>query len=175
MKKKCKFLLPFLCFVLILSSCAFHEEPVETAIVGKEAVFHAGEFSITLTDSFSQLVLDGYAFCAFKQGVDVYALKEEFSLAEGLKDMSLSEYGQSMIEGNQLDASVVKVESDEGLTWYEYEVTVEESNFSFLTYLYKTSDAFWVVQFALPQEKRDANLETVRGFAKSVSFTPSEN
>ena len=156
---------------LLLGACSEAEVPgtVPSESARGEKKIGTGYFSMALTDEFSPVGLEGYELCYFKKGMDVYVLREDFSLAEELPGMTLEEYAASMIEGNGLDNAAVKKDGD--LVYYEYAVTVEEASYSFLTYVFKTDRDFWVVQFAVPTEERNDRFREIQRYAASVSFS----
>lgn len=110
--------------------------------MGQAKKFEKDGFSILLTDKFaeeeSQMGFDAY-FVADFGGVVV--LKEEFTLEEGLAEISLEEYITSVIANN--GHTNITPQTKDGL-WF-YERTTDSSYAQ--SYCYKGSDAFWVVQF----------------------------
>ena len=88
-KTLCLLLLPLL---FLFSACGGGEQGGHSSL--KERVFRAGEMEICLDESFAQAAMPGYDACYTSEHVDVFALREAFTLAEGLEDMTLSEFDE---------------------------------------------------------------------------------
>ncbi len=160
---KTKFLAICLLFLLLLSGCAKAEE---TGSEGR--TFRAGGLEIVLDTSFAEAYADGYEGCYTSEHVDVFILKENFSLSEELKSMSLSDYATAMIQGNSLSGSKLKEDGD--LVYFDYQITLATGKFCYVSYLYKTEKAFWTVQFAVPELYREQLKTSLSQWARSVSF-----
>ena len=164
--------------VLLLCGCAEGGEPNTTAAEPhahgslKERVFRVGEMEISLDESFAQAPVQGLEACYTSEHVDVFVLREDFSLAEGLGDQTLLQYGADVVAGNE-QAQGAAVTEKNGLTYFEYEGEQGGVRFVLLSYLYKSENAFWVVQFATPEVKREHLEGSVEAWAKSVRFTES--
>ena len=166
-KTLCLLLLPLL---FLFSACGEGEQGGHSSL--KERVFRAGEMEICLDESFAQAAMPGYDACYTSEHVDVFALREAFTLAEGLEAMTLSEYAKTMIDGNAQAASATVLEED-GLCRFEYTALQGGIRFVYVSYLYKSDTSFWVVQFATPEEKLEPLRSFITDWAKSVSF-PAE-
>ena len=164
--------------VLLLCGCAEGGEPKTSAAESdahkslKERVFRVAEMEISLDESFAQAPVQGLEACYTSEHVDVFVLREDFSLAEGLRDQSLLQYGAAVVAGNE-QAQGAAVTEKNGLTYFEYAGEEGGVRFVLLSYLYKSENAFWVVQFATPEAKRAYLEDSVEAWAKSVRFTES--
>ena len=110
--------------VLLLCGCAEGTEPktgvgAEAHASLKERVFRVGEMEISLDESFAQAPVQGLEACYTSEHVDVFVLREDFSLAEGLREQPLSEYGADVVAGNE-QAKGAAVTEKNGLTYFEY-------------------------------------------------------
>ncbi len=135
----------------------------------KEKDFSADGMTITLTDEFKPFDTDRYTVAYESKTIAVYALKESFSAVQVLEAYTLDQYAELLIQANKKEDSEVK--KADGLTYYEYEYTSSDNQtYHYFTYVYKTDDAFWVVQFATPKKLTAENERIIEDFAKSVEF-----
>ena len=137
-------------------------------------MFSAEGMQITLTDAFTEASVDGFTVGYGTNEVAVLALKESFSLAEGLEEYTLSEYGRLVLENNGLE-SYAELQNYDGLTYFEYQsVNPEtEEEYYYFSVIYKSSDAFWLIQFASSEETADNHMDDFLKWAKSVQFSSS--
>lgn len=133
--------------------------------------FSAQGMSITLTDSFREFDAEGFTVGYEAGDVAVIGLKEAFSLMEGFEDYTLEEYGNLVLENNEMD--FCELETLEGLTYFEYLYTDPDTNedYQYFSCVYKASDAFWLIHFVTLEEEVETYAEQVVSWAKSVEFT----
>ena len=135
---------------------------------GSPQDFSAEGLTITLTNDFATEDADGYTFCFDSEQVAVLGLKEEFALQEGAEDYTLEEYGALVIESNGLDAAL---EQRDGILCFTYEYAADkDATYFYLVTLFKTDDAFWMVQFISLTEDAEALQPTFVEWAKSITF-----
>ena len=127
---------------------------------------------ITLTDDFSKTSIEGYTVCYDSAEVAVFALKENFDLMDGLEDYTIEQYGELVLQNNSFDSSV-KLLSNDGLTYFDYEYANPETNdtYYYFTVLYKAPDAFWTVQFTTLSEDIEDYIQSFTDWAKTVEFS----
>ena len=137
---------------------------------GAPKKFSDNGMSITLTNGFKNVQFEGLTNCYDSADVAVLALKEEFTLMEGFEDYTLEEYGELVLINNGLDVS--SLNNVDGLLEFEYEYTNPETNENYIycSFIYKSDDAFWLVQFATLTENIDTYSTSIVEWAKSVSF-----
>lgn len=136
----------------------------------KEKVFASKGMSITLTDDFNETEIENYTLAFTSREVAVFALKEEFSLAEGFGDYTLEEYGSLVIENNGFNDVVLNTVN--GLTFFEYEYENPQNlaTYCYASFIFKADDAFWLVQFATLKEDYESYASQIVEWAESVSF-----
>ena len=144
--------------------------PLVTEAKAKD--FTAEGVRITLTEDFSlSEEEDEYTLTYTSTSLNVYMLKDSFSSLEdaGLvpAGMTLKQYADVMISTNGISATTV---SENGLTYFVYEKTADTGNTKNFVSVYKSADAFWAVQFAVPGNAYDTWKDTITTFAKSVLF-----
>lgn len=131
-------------------------------------VFNSNGMSITLTDEFKETQRMIVSFES--ENVAVFALKEPFTMYEGAENLSLKDYGELVIDVNDKESSVLKNDGD--LMYFEYEFYNEElrKNYIYYAYVYKSSDAFWLVNFVTPETKADEYRANISMWADSIEF-----
>ena len=132
--------------------------------------FSVDGMSITLTDDFNEIYIQGYTKVYDSSRVAVFALKESFTLFEDAENYTLAEYAALLIEINGL--TNVSPSSAEGLTFFEYEFENPNTQvmYHYYSFVYKTDDAFWMIQFSTEANNASAYEEQIFNWAKSVEF-----
>ncbi len=143
------------------------------APTGEPKTFTRDALQITLTDKFTETPADGYTTIYQCEDSAVFVLKESFADVEGGEETTLEQYGQMLIDKNA-KVSDAELQSVEGLTCFEYQYKNDNnSNMYYFVTVYKTQDAFWLIQFATPKADTASYRETFIEWAKSVQFTNS--
>ena len=132
----------------------------------KPKTFSASGMSIVLTDRFVEEAPDGPDFTAYAENVAVSALKESFTLADGLADMSLDEYADIVCKNNGL--SDKDILSGEAVRFFEYDSDADGKTFHYWVYLFKGSDAFWIFNFVSLKKDAPSLSSSVSEWAESV-------
>lgn len=132
--------------------------------------FSSNGMNITLTDEFVKTDVENYTVAYDSKNVAVFALKEAFTLADGFQDYTLEQYGNLVLQNNNLSSS--KIEDKEGLIGFEYEFTNPNTKdtYKYFSFVYKSNDAFWLVQFATLTENVDEYSSKIIEWAKTISF-----
>ena len=132
--------------------------------------FSSNGMTIKLTDEFVKTDVENYTVTYDSKNVAVFALKEAFALADGFQDYTLEQYGNLVLQNNNLSSS--KIEDKEGLIGFEYEFTNPDTKdtYKYFSFVYKADDAFWLVQFATLTENVDEYSPKILEWAKTVSF-----
>lgn len=132
--------------------------------------FSVEGMNIALTNEFNVMDMLSCTAAYESENVAVFALKEEFTLAEGFGDKTLEEYVGLICESNNFGE--LEVKTNDGLTYFEYDYANPETNenYRYFSYVYKTSDAFWLIQFATPETKIPEYETQITEWAKSVKF-----
>lgn len=133
--------------------------------------FTYNEMSITLTDEFIKEDFDNFDATFDSRDVAVFVIQDEFSLFEGFEGYTLKEYCELVIDSNALTS--VEIETGNGLTYFVYQFTNTEANedYQYYTYVYKTDNSFWMVQFAVFAENAGEYEPQIEDWASSVSFS----
>ncbi|MBQ8403169.1 MAG: hypothetical protein IJX55_01935 [Clostridia bacterium] len=134
--------------------------------LSKDKTFASDGMSITLTGGFREVEYEGFTVCYDSSKVAVFALKEEFSLVSGLEDYTVREYGEAVIDGNNFSSSL---KNDGGLTYFEYNGT-NDIVYNYYAFVFKTDDAFWLIQFATPESEAAEYEAKIFEWAKTITF-----
>lgn len=164
MKKFSKICLVSLCIVLLTGFCSC------SLFSAKEKEFTAAGMTITLTDEFTEKSLVSQT--AYYESVNaiVMALKEDLSAFTqlGLDNISLKEYAELVIKQNSMNATV---EEKDGLTMFTYKKSVSDKDFTYLATVFKSSDAFWLIQFGCETKNYDKYSSDFQKWAGTVKFS----
>lgn len=133
----------------------------------KERVFTYDDMSITLNGSFKKTYYEGFTVSYENNDTIILMLQEKFSLDPSFEDLTLDEYAQIIISKNDINAQIKKYED---LTYFSYSYYSSEDSQTFYYYdfVYKTNDAFWLIQFAGWNENSE---EQSINFAKTINFS----
>ena len=131
--------------------------------------FSSNGMSVTLTNEFQKESVENYTLCYASEKVGMLALKEPFTLAEGMENYTLEQYGNLVLKNNKL---TVALETVDGLTGFSYDFTNSDTGdcFTYVCFVYKSGDAFWLVQFFTKAEHAEEYESQIVEWAKSVDF-----
>lgn len=129
-------------------------------------MFTVGDMSITLNKGFSQQRSPG-TYAAFgSRKVGIFVIKAKIASDE--TTMTAEQYAKALIGMNTLDS---EVEKDGDLPYFTAEVKAENGRkYVHYTYVYKTEDAFWVVEFAVRESRAARQEKNISQWAHSVEF-----
>ena len=135
----------------------------------KEKVFSSNGMNITLSEAFKEATIENYTVAYDSKKVAVFALKEPFALEDGFEDITLDQYADFVIQANGL--SEIQKKTDNGLIWFDYDLDNPEANgtYRYFTYVYKTNDAFWMVQFATLKSNAEKESQEIAEWAIILS------
>ena len=124
--------------------------------------------TITLTDDF-EVSTDDVDFTAVFDSRKVVLLvtKEKFTSFPGAYNMTLEEYGNAILDLFELHDSTLN--NVDGLLGFEYNAT-SDREYNYQCYVYKSEDAFWLLQFGMVAENADNYRDEIIEWAKSVVF-----
>jgi hypothetical protein len=146
---------------------------VMSVMPAREKTFSKAGLSITLTAAFNEKSVVAYTGYYESRTSAVATLKEEFSNLRSMgiyEDTSLREYAQLVQRANQTRASI---EERDGIIYFEYERAVAGKEFTYLATVFKSEDAFWLVQFFSETKDYNKHRDDFFKWAGSVSFDGS--
>ena len=143
-----KILSLFLCIATVISLCACTD-----ILSSDKRIYSTEEFSINMPDGFEEKTDIGYDAFYVKDDVYVWAIKDPFSAFDGSVEWTIGEYADLIYTSNSQHFPG-QVYTEEGLTLMEYTVFNSSKNktFTYLTSMYKGSDAFWTVQLVCEKD-----------------------
>ena len=143
-----------------------------TGGIGNKKDFSAEGMTITLTQDFEEAFVDGFTVACKSSEVAMFALKEEFTLMAGAENYTVEEYANLVCQNNPL-AMGAELQTQEDITWFEYSYmnSTENQTYRFFVCVFKSDDAFWLVQFATPEALAEEHMSQFISWAKTVSFS----
>lgn len=152
-------------FIAIASIVTVHLLHEPAPRVYKEKMFSKSGLTITLNDGFNEKELVSYTAAFDSKSIAVFVIKEDFSSIEN-KNLSLEEYAELVINNNKLD---VTVEKTEGLTSFTFEKHTNGKDYIYFATVYKSYDAYWILQFSCESAKFESLKALIIQYAKSVN------
>lgn len=134
------------------------------AVSAEPKTFAKQDFSITLTEAFTEGSEEGFFACYESRDAVVLVVREE---RQGL-EITLEEYAQLVLENNEMEH--LTQYSREDYIWVEYTQDVEGQEFYYLVACYCGEDACWVINFATPAGNDREYKEGFFTWADSVSL-----
>lgn len=156
------------CF-LVLSN-PIEPTPVTLEDLGNPKTFVKAGITLQLTDKFkeeqSERGFDAYYTSDF---CGVVVLKESFTLEEGLADESLEQYIRNVIKNN--GHTNIEPQNRDDLWYY---VNYNNSSYRCVySYVYKGTDAFYIVQYIMNSIDESTLKNTVHNWAKATKVSSS--
>ncbi len=163
--RKNRFIVLVFFFILhMLSGCADRSEPVPKD-------FSAGGMTITLTDEYEEKTPASLTAYYQTDRSIVSVLREDYSIfrAQDIdpETFTVGDYAELIKSRNELD---MRQASENGVPTLTYDTESRGKSFTYYTTLYKTSDAFWLIQFASNTEDFEAMKPEFQTFMQSVRF-----
>ena len=123
--------------------------------------------TITLTDAFRNLKVEGATGGYQARDCTLFLIKEPFDLLENGENLTLDEYAELVKANNSLD---VEIKTEENLTYFERTASADGVEFSYYSVMYRAPDAFWLLQFACETTDYEEYRPYFVNWAKSVTF-----
>ncbi len=166
--KKLAIITLLLALCLSLNSCFFiplGPLPAAPEDLGAAKTFEKAGITLSLTDKFketeSEVGFDAYYTSDF---CGVVVLKEAFTLEEGLAERTLEQYIRNVIKNN--GHTNIEPQNRDGLWYY---VNYNNSSYRCVySYVYKGSDAFYIVQYIMNTVDEVDLQNTVHEWAKAT-------
>lgn len=150
-----------LVFCLLLSGCSAANQDS----MNLKKTFVESGLSITLDIGFTERYSsDSYA-CLTSADISVFIFKENKSVFDN-PAMSAEEYAGLLMEENSLE---LNTENSGGILNFRYDKDMDGGSATCFSYIYESSDAFWLVQFACDSRNADDFEPYIDQYAASVS------
>ena len=166
--KKTIIILLLLALCLSFNSCfrlPIGPPPSDLSDLGTSKTFEKAGITLTLTDKFketeSEVGFDAYYTSDF---CGVVVLKEAFTLEAGLSERTLEQYIKNVIKNN--GHTNIEPQNRDGLWYY---VNYNNSSYRCIySYVYKGTDAFYIVQYIMNTVDEVDLQNTVHEWAKAT-------
>lgn len=136
----------------------------------KNKTYTSHGISVTMNDKFQEKSIVSQTVYLESTEAIFSALKEDFSALESInlgKSASLNDYAKAVVANNNAD---YEIKEEDGLTYFEYEKTVSGKDFYYLASVYKSDDAFWLINFASETSNKGKYQPLFKRWAKTVKF-----
>lgn len=162
MKKWLLFCLSLL-LVVTVTGCGMFSDP-KTA---DPKDFTLEGLTITLTDAFRNLEVEGATGGYQSKDCALFLIKEPFDSLKNGDELTLEEYVERVKTKNGID---VEIKTEENLTYFERTASADGDEFSYFGVMYRASDAFWLLQFTCETTDYEEYRPYFVNWAKSVTF-----
>lgn len=125
--------------------------------------------TITLTEAFDEESFEGFTQCYESRDIAVFALREPFTMMDGMKNYSLERYGTMVMQANGITGEGLQTQGDFAYFTYTSEGGDSETYYYFAT-VHKGTNAFWLIQFAVEQDMAQEYEDEFLQWADSVTF-----
>ncbi len=136
----------------------------------KQKDYSSHGFNIKMDDGMTEKDLATATATWMSDKAVVTALKEEFSILETIdidKNSKIEDYAKAVIKNNKAD---YELKEKDGLNYFEYEQTVSGKDYYYFAAIYKSDDAFWLVNFACDKNNKSEYQDKFVEWAKTVTF-----
>lgn len=136
------------------------------------AEYTVDNMTITMTKGFEALEVEGYTGSFYCNEVVMSTIQEKFADYEyyfpDIADWSVEEYADLSVSAN----GNYELKKNGDIPYFEFtspnELTKED--YYYMASMYKAPDAFWIVQFAVPESEMNEYQPIFLDWAKSVKF-----
>lgn len=163
--KKLKLFSILLVATLLLSGCGSNKETDNTK------QYSDNGFSITLPSDFYKKDLASVTVYYESKYAIVTALKESFDTLEAAdlnSKSTLEDYAKAVVANNKQDDVKLEMSEDGKFIYFIYEKEVSGKDFYYTAAVYKSEDAFWLVNFACEDKNKETYSEKFIDWAKTV-------
>jgi hypothetical protein len=160
-------LLAFICALLFGAVVGFGITSLLLGVGnGRAKDFTVGDMTITLTEGFTKQTYPGSLAAFGSKFVEVYVGRDDLSAAT--KYFSEEQYASYIITHNGF--ADCKPQVDDGLVYFVAKQTLGGETILHYTYVYKTSEDFWLVEFVIRESAAKSRRDDISEWAHSVKF-----
>ena len=160
--KKIVSLILLLTFIFTLGGCAVKDT--------KDKVFTKNEFSITLNEAYVESERTDCFACFDSATVAVFVFKENFDVMEGFADYTIEQYANIVMYNCSDKNPSLHKKDDIHYIEYTFKNTELNKTYNYLTALYKSDSAFFMVQFTCEDSDYKEYKDYFLARAKTVKF-----
>lgn len=159
MKKVVSIVVVFVMLLGLLCGCASEQQ------------FTKEGLTITLNSTFkdesTSSYAEGKAFFYTSRSCAVMGIRDDRAQLETLLgELTLEEYGNLIIELNDLDGTMSQ---RDGLWTFTYTASVDNADYTYLSAVYEAADSFWTVQVYCGTDNYGKLADTMFGYLKTVT------
>ena len=131
--------------------------------------FSTSDFDITLTNKFSaSYEYSGFDVVFDSKDAAVFVISESMDELGIDGEVSAQEYGNLIMLSNDIDDT--ELSEKDGLTYFDYTENVDGENYTYVAFVYKDGDTFWLIQFCVSKDDYSKYADTIMSWAGSVKF-----
>ena len=150
---------------------ATKDPKIPPADQGAAQVYTVEDLRITMTEDFEDIEPEGYDRVLQKGMCVAMFMEEPFTNLEGMEELSVEEYYSLLRFYN---SAVSQSLTEQGITYVQSQYQNPETGilWHYMLVAYKGTDAFWLVEFAVPENKWEEMKHELLKWAASVEITP---
>lgn len=136
----------------------------------KDKTYTSSGLTVTMEDGMFEKDLASATVYYEGTSVIMSGLKETFdalSVVNLGKESTIADYIKVVEKNN---GSTFDVKEEDGITYFTYEKEISGKSFFYLASVYKTDDAFWLVNFGCETKNKDKYEQKFIKWAKTVKF-----
>lgn len=135
----------------------------------KEKEFQIGEMSICLTEGFEQSSSQAFQGIFSSRNMAVFVNRDGLDYSPAfISGFNPDQYAEYVILSTGIDS---KAEEKDGLTYFIFSAEGDEGKmYKYYAYVFKTEEAFWLIQFSVEEGKAEKHEKTIESYAKSIKF-----
>lgn len=148
-------------FALILCGC---DQKI------KEKEYENNHFKITMQEGFYEKDLAAATIYYESSNVLFTSIKESFEdlAIVGLdKDSTIDEYAKVVMANNKAEYDL---QEKNDITYFTYEKEIQGKEFYYLTSIFKTNDAFWLISFGCESKNKEIYESNFIKWLNTISF-----
>lgn len=138
----------------------------------KDKVYSDNGMKITIPSDFYKKDIASLTNYYESEEAIVTALKQGFKELDGTdlsSKSSLEDYAKAVLSTNKLDSKLYTSDNNKYI-YFTYEKEVSGKDFYYMGVVYKTEDAFWLLNFACNKKDKSDYSDTFIKWANTVEF-----
>ena len=162
----------FVIIILMNVVKGFTDEPAITPPdQGTAQTYTVKELTITMTEGFEDMDSEDYDRVLQKGMCVVMFLEEPFTNLDGMEDLSVEEYYDLLRFHN---SSIGQIQREQGVSYVVTQFQAPDTGicWNYMLVVHTGTDAFWLVEMAIPENKWEEMKPELLKWAASVEVTP---
>lgn len=133
--------------------------------------FSKAGLSILLTDDFIETDIINQTVCYQSKSTVVTVLKQEYTLLEDAgssRNITLTQFAQMALDNNKKTAEILQTGD---FVHFRYNSASNGKEYTLLAFVFRGSNAFWLVQFGCESKYYDKNKNQFFDWAKTITVS----